>query len=210
MRTWSDIGEVEFDITYNATSSAILNGGLGVFKFGNGPSYEWGLPNCRTEGSVTLGGHEITIDPRNSFTWYDRQWNDGLPENGNWTWFQLHVPNSDTKFSIWAVEDGVAGLANYFATVRLENGTQNFIPVTFVPDYSRQWHSPATGFYYPQDWSLVIGNFATLRVSSPVKNQETVGKSILSSAYEGFVTFSSEINSQYVDGYGIIEILFTS
>ncbi|KAJ4327514.1 hypothetical protein N0V84_002042 [Fusarium piperis] len=210
MRTWSNHGKVKFNIKYNATSSVIVDGGMGLFTFGNGLSYEWGLPSCRTEGSVTLDGHEITIDPSNSFTWYDRQWNDGLPVGGNWTWFQLHLPNSRTKFSIWAIEDEVTKRADYFTTIRLEDGSQNLVPVTFLPDYTRQWHSPASGFYYPQDWTLIVGDYATLRVSSATKNQEIVGNTVFSTAYEGFVTFDGEIDGQYVDGYGVVEVLFTS
>ncbi|KAF5016254.1 hypothetical protein F66182_12124, partial [Fusarium sp. NRRL 66182] len=51
MRTYSKHKDVTFDITYNATSKALIDGGTGLFAFGNGKSYEWGFPNCYTEGT---------------------------------------------------------------------------------------------------------------------------------------------------------------
>jgi hypothetical protein len=210
MRTWSNHGNVTFDVQYNATSGALVDGGVGLFTFGNGLTYEWGLPACQTEGSLTVNGEVITVDPKNSFTWYDRQWNDGVPVGGNWTWFELHVANSRTKISLWAIEDKTTNLADYFATIRLEDGSQNVVPVNFVPDYTRQWHSPATGRDYAQDWSLLVGDYINLRVSSITGDQEIAGDTAFTSAYEGFVTFTGDVSGQDVHGYGAVEVVFLS
>ncbi|KAM0547768.1 hypothetical protein ACHAPJ_010229 [Fusarium lateritium] len=206
MRTWSDLDRVKFDIKFNASSKILVDGGSGLFTFGTGVTYEWGLPSCRTEGSLTIDGEEVIIDPERSLTWYDRQWNNGLPNN--WTWFELHVPGSQTKFSIWAIDNKSKNQNNYFAAIRLGDGSQNLIPVSFSPDYTRRWHSSATGITYAQDWVLVIGDYATLHVSSVVGNQEIPGNTSLSTIYEGFATFKGVVEGKQVEGFGLVEMFF--
>lgn len=208
MRTYSKHKDVTFDITYNATSKALIDGGTGLFAFGNGKSYEWGFPNCYTEGTVTVNGQVVTIDPANSFTWYDRQWNDGFPSNGNWTWFELHIPNTEYKLSIWAIDDKDSWQGCRFATIRTEDGSQNVVSTTFSPDYTRSWYSNATHTLYAQDWTITVGDYGILRVSSVTQDQEIVGHAAFDTAYEGFVTFDGLFDGKNVYGYGVVEVLY--
>ncbi|KIW18315.1 hypothetical protein PV08_02603 [Exophiala spinifera] len=117
MRTYSNHDKVTFDITYNATSPALVDAAVGLFTFGTGVSYEWGLPNCYTEGALLVDGSSVTIDPANSFTWYDRQWNNGIPSTGNWTWFELHIPHTGYRLSVWAVDNAQPYQRLRFATI---------------------------------------------------------------------------------------------
>ncbi|KAJ5727478.1 hypothetical protein N7493_005298 [Penicillium malachiteum] len=208
MRTFSNCDGVKFNMTYNATSMALVDGGTGLFTFGNGESYEWGFPSCYTEGTVTASGKEVVIDPKNSFTWYDRQWNDGLPSNGNWTWFELHILESKSKLSIWAIDDEEPHQRYRFATIRTEDGSQNVVPVTFTPDYTRHWYSNASDTLYALDWTVAIGSFATLRISSITKDQEITGPAGATGGYEGFVTLNGDFNGESVDGFGLVEIAY--
>ncbi|KAK7742063.1 hypothetical protein SLS53_004649 [Cytospora paraplurivora] len=210
LRTYSNHGDVTFDLKYNATSAAIVDAGTGLFTFGSGLSYEWGFPNSYTEGSLTVNGEVITVDPENSFTWYDRQWNNGFPYNGNWTWFELHIPNTEYKLSIWAIDNSSPAQASRFATIRTEDGSQNVVPTTWTPDYTRHWYSNATGTDYPQDWTVTIGDYGALRISSITGRQEVVGKSAFYTAYEGFVTFDGQFEGDNVQGFGVVEVLYGS
>ncbi|KAE8334488.1 Kievitone hydratase [Aspergillus arachidicola] len=210
MRTFSNDDTITFDLTYNATTSAIVDGAVGLFAFGNGFTYEWGLPNCYTEGTINIYGKQLTVDPTKSFTWYDRQWNNGVPTTGNWTWFQLHIPNSRDKLSIWAVDNNDPEQAFRFATIRTEDGSQNVVPSNFTPDYTRQWHSDVTDTLYPLDWTITVGDYGMFRVSSAVDNQEIAGNTAFTTAYEGFVTFTGEYAGEAVDGFGVVEVLFSS
>ncbi|KAJ0268853.1 hypothetical protein Brms1b_007157 [Colletotrichum noveboracense] len=49
----------------------MLNGGGGIIPFGNVPinATEWGIPNGRTAGTITLNNKTISVDTSNSFTW---------------------------------------------------------------------------------------------------------------------------------------------
>ncbi|KUI63024.1 Kievitone hydratase [Cytospora mali] len=208
MRTYSNHGDVTFDFTYNASSAAIVDAGSGLFTFGTGFTYEWGFPNCYTEGSLTINGEVITVDPENSFTWYDRQWNQGFPSTGNWTWFELHIPNTKYKLSIWAIDNTDPAQTVRFATIRTEDGSQNVVPTTWTPDYTRHWYSNATATDYALDWTVTIGDYSSLRISSITKDQEIVGDSAFTTAYEGFVTFDGQFEGNNVQGFGVVEILY--
>ncbi|KAJ5638454.1 hypothetical protein N7528_000844 [Penicillium herquei] len=209
MRTYSTHDKAAFDITYNATSMALVDAATGLFTFGTGTSYEWGLPSCYTEGTLTIGGNTVTIDPNNSFTWYDRQWNGGFPSTGNWTWFELHIPATRYRLSIWAIDNETPYQRYRFATIRTEDGSQNVVPITFSPDFSRYWYSNASDTLYAQHWTVTVGSYASLEISSVTGNQEIVGPTDASSAYEGFVNFHGIFDGDEVEGFGVVEILHT-
>ncbi|PWY82134.1 hypothetical protein BO70DRAFT_352750 [Aspergillus heteromorphus CBS 117.55] len=148
MQTWTSHPNVTFNVTFEATTPALINGGTGSFTYGDGPTHEWALPGCRTTGSLVLDGggggdsggvgrETVTIIPERSVTWYDRQWGRGMPGSGNWTWFGLHfhfggegegegegdasatAPATATKASIWVVDNAEPWRRDRFATVRV-------------------------------------------------------------------------------------------
>ncbi|KAF4922325.1 Kievitone hydratase [Colletotrichum viniferum] len=77
----------------NLTSRVMLNGGGGIIPFGNVPinATEWGIPNGRNAGTITLNNKTISVDTSNSFTWYDRQLSQGAPKNWTWVGNGYHV-----------------------------------------------------------------------------------------------------------------------
>ncbi|PYI18971.1 kievitone hydratase [Aspergillus violaceofuscus CBS 115571] len=207
IRTWSDRDGVTFNVTYEATSQAIFNGAVGQFMYGDGPTHEWALPGCRTTGSLTVGGKEIQIDPSQSVSWYDRQWGEGSPTSGNWTWFELNFDDSTTKASIWMIDNADPYRRDRFATMRLESGEAKFIPVSYTPNYRKTWTSNSTGIEYPLEWTIDLGDEGYLLVKSTVEDQEMAGSSKVETAYEGFVTVAGRLNKGPVTGYGIVEMV---
>ncbi|PWY82125.1 hypothetical protein BO70DRAFT_405343 [Aspergillus heteromorphus CBS 117.55] len=207
MRTWSNNDNTTFDITWNATSVALVDGGTGSFALSSSTSYQWGLPGCRTAGTLTIDETEKTIDPTNSMTWYDRQWGTTGVSSSisalNWTWHELHLPNTADKLSIWAIDDNGSPTAR-FATIRARDGSQYVVPATFTPDYGRTYESSNTGTVYPLDWTVEIGNWGSLRISSVAEDQEVAGSTKAQTIYEGFVTFVGDFNNQAVAGYGLV------
>jgi hypothetical protein len=58
-----------YDLTFEATTSTLLNGGGSGFSWGSALSWKWGLPACRKTGNFSINGQELlTIDPTQSFT----------------------------------------------------------------------------------------------------------------------------------------------
>ncbi|RKK68954.1 Kievitone hydratase [Fusarium oxysporum] len=207
-RAFSKHKDVNFDLTYEATTQALPNAGSGRFQFGPGTTWEWALPSCKTDGHlVKANGAKATIDPKKSFTWYDRQGGDNPQTPGNWTWFQLHVPSTSYKLSIWTIDDEKTGQFNRFATIRGDGEELQVLPVTFKPDYTRTFQSHASSkIVYPLDWDLVVAGFGSFRISSVKADQEMVGTSSLETAYEGFVTYTGRVGGKKFDGFGIVEI----
>ncbi|EAU30913.1 predicted protein [Aspergillus terreus NIH2624] len=210
MRTFSaDSPVLTFDLTYAATSTALVNGGMGLFAFGSGRTYEWGLPNCVTTGSARINGAPLRVDPARSFTWFDRQWIEAAAA-ASWTRFELHVAGSRDRLSVWAIDSGEGGGPGVrFATIRRGDGAQLVVPVGFRADYTRQWYSQASGKLYPLDWVVTVGEVGVFRIASIVGDQEIAGGSAFPTAYEGFVTFDGRFEGQEVGGFGVVEIIFS-
>ncbi|KAF5499778.1 hypothetical protein K4K60_005379 [Colletotrichum sp. SAR11_57] len=193
------------DLEWNLTSRVMLNGGGGIIPFGNVPinATEWGIPNGRTAGTITLDNKTISVDTSNSFTWYDRQLSHGAPKN--WTWFELHFPGSDIKASIWAW-DLVDDESTRFATIRVGNG-YHVLAYELSPDYSNTWTSPNSNLVYPLSWTLTFENGDHLIVNSVRPDQEMYGeKALIDSAYEGFVEATGSFYG-YTEAFGVVELV---
>ncbi|RSL37848.1 hypothetical protein CEP53_015436, partial [Fusarium sp. AF-6] len=136
------------DLKWESTSKAVQNGGGGIFAFGPGPTNatEWGIPAAKTSGTIQLNQSTLSIDPENSFSWYDRQISYGAPKN--WTWFQVNFPGSQIKASIWAYDLGLPSNALYqFATVR-DGDSVKVLAYTLTTDPKKTWTSPQSGLTY--------------------------------------------------------------
>ncbi|EEU38302.1 uncharacterized protein NECHADRAFT_34615 [Fusarium vanettenii 77-13-4] len=197
-----------YDLQFAAKSKVLLNGGNGVITFGLGfvNSTEWAIPSMRTTGTVTLNDRTEAIDPKRSFTWYDRQAGFGAPRN--WTWFQLHFPGSEIKASIWAYDlvDTDTVMTNRFATVRF--GEESHLILAYNLHASDEsWTSPNTNITYPLRWTLEFENGDKLFIASVRPDQEMYGpRAIGDSVYAGFVTAKGRFLGQRV-GYGVVEMI---
>ncbi|KAK1641041.1 hypothetical protein BDP81DRAFT_446012 [Colletotrichum phormii] len=194
MRTWSTVPGTAFDLTFESTSSVLLNGGLGVFKAGN----------ATTRGWLNVNGTRVVVDMAQSLTWYDRQWGGAPP---NWSWFELHLENvngTDVPLSIWVwdEEEGQRGLA----TIR-DGGVQNVVSVASLKTSGRTYTSEASGATYPLDWILSLADGTELSVSSVREDQELYALGGKLPTYEGYVTVTGVYKGcQKVEGYGLIEV----
>ncbi|GLA02832.1 hypothetical protein AnigIFM60653_002402 [Aspergillus niger] len=205
MRSFSNHSTLMYDLTYNATSQVLYNGGLGELTFGNDSCGEWAIPAARTEGILTVRGERLFVDPERSFTWYDRQWGSGVGFK-NYTWFQLHVPNTDIKASIWAIdyESSTARIA----TFRFADGSHQVLPFELSSSSQNMYYSAATNATYPTSWSLNFPGRGHIQVQSIRADQETYNTSSDAvAAYEGFSTFKFNMFGYHADGFGITEIV---
>ena len=206
MRTWSAVSGAEFDLTFELSSPALLNGGLGSFKAGNTTAHEWGVPAGKTKGWFRVDGSKIAVDVERSLTWYDRQWN-GAPTS--WTWFELHIESekhgaSATPYSIWVWGEDTPGGSAGLATIRDAAGVQRVVPVVSMVTSSRTFTSPVTGIVYNLDWTLKLADGTEFCASSVREDQELYGEGGVFPTYEGFATVSGVYNDgQKVKGYGL-------
>lgn len=210
LRTWSEVPGVQFDLDFDLSAPVLLNGGLGVFKPGDGSPdtvYEWSMPAGKTTGWLALNGSKVIVDTEQSLTWYDRQWA-GAPLN--WTWFELHIESGNPKvadipMSIWFWGDYESGIEG-IASVR-DGVTQSVIPVTSLEPSSRSYTSPETGVVYALDWVLKLADGTVLRESTVRADQELSAPGGLFPAYEGYVTVTGIFKGISVcEGYGLVEV----
>ncbi|KAL1622005.1 hypothetical protein SLS56_008949 [Neofusicoccum ribis] len=171
MQTWVSAADYSFNISWDATSTALHNLGSGTFNFGGANNSQWSLPACRTQGTLTIGDTEFTIDPENSHTWYDRQW--GYSKPPTFTWLGLRFPESDISLSVWAI-DYASGTSDHewrFATVRTSLADQ-ILSLNFIPDANSTWTSPSSNNTYPTRWTLEFQNGDSIVVTSARPDQE--------------------------------------
>lgn len=209
MRTWSSVSGAEFDLTFQLSSPALLNGGLGFFPVENSTINEWSVPAGKTTGWLAVDGTKVTVDAQKSLTWYDRQWN-GAPSS--WTWFELHINGRAsgedvTPMSVWTYNttSGSKG----FATIRELEGAQNIESVTSIQPSNRTYTSQASGLLYPLDWILELGDGTIFNISSVRPDKELYGVDGAVPTYEGYVTVEGmHKNGGALKGYGLVEVNF--
>ncbi|KAH6997321.1 hypothetical protein EDB80DRAFT_754894 [Ilyonectria destructans] len=182
----------------------MLNGGGGIIDPGTRPTNatHWGIPSSKTEGSLTVGDEVFKVDPKNSFTRYDRQLSHGTPKN--WTSFHVNFPGTAIKASIWAFDTDTT--SKQFATVRVDE-LIHVLAFTLTPDMTNTWTSPNTNLVYSLAWRLDFDNGDYLKVKSVHAGQEMYGsRHVADSAYEGFVTVSGRFMGQK-KGFGVVELV---
>ncbi|KAH6986570.1 hypothetical protein BKA56DRAFT_312224 [Ilyonectria sp. MPI-CAGE-AT-0026] len=208
IQAWGERPDFGFNLTFEATTQVLVNNGGGTWNWGTGNTTEWALPSCRTTGTLTLDEKVLTIDPANSFTWYDRQFSHGAPL-GNWTWFELNFPKSEIKASIWAIDSNEPSPGNWrFATVRTKTGLE-ILTIDFDSSKDKTWTSPDSNITYPLQWDLKFSNGDYLSISSMRPEQEMYGnRSATDIAYEGGVVAKGSFMGQKT-GFGVVEIVQT-
>jgi hypothetical protein len=167
------------------------------------------MPAGRTVGFLQKGEETIEIDNEKSFTWYDRQWQNGSATN--WTWFELHLikcgdnVSDSQKMSMWFFPSGFDNSTKGFATIRQESGIQTILPATFEPG-NRVWQSPYN-HTYSLEWTVQLVDGTTLSIGTTRDDQELTDPQGIFRTYEGFVNVSGSTRSgESLDGFGLVEI----
>lgn len=209
-----------FNLTWSLdTTPILLNGGLGSLALGASsgafPSVttEWSVPACLTSGSFAYNGTSYSVNPEETFTWYDRQW-DGIPPQ-NWTWFGLHVGaegsnETDTVLSCWAIQQADPAVpARDFCTVRLSGGGMLVQPYTLTALASSEWTSPSSNYTYYTSHTLTWPDGSIMNVTSVLQDQELVAPPEVgvTTSYEGFVNVRGRLDGKAIEGFGVVEMV---
>ncbi|KKK21771.1 hypothetical protein ARAM_001704 [Aspergillus rambellii] len=213
MQTYSTHGAI-FNVTFQFSSPILIDGGTGTFTWGPYQTYEWAMPAGITSGTLVVNGTELTIDPRNSLTWYDRQLVFNVTAHvplQNWTWFEVHIDQpaaaGSRVMSIWIWDYGNQPRAQ-FATIRNSPGVHEVMPLTEFTPGGPTWTSSCSNITYPQSWRVALLDGTTFHIASLRAEQELCDPAApLSPAYEGYMTFTgTEADGKPMEGYGLVEI----
>ncbi|KAK5993805.1 Kievitone hydratase [Cladobotryum mycophilum] len=210
LRTYSKVPGTQFDLTFETSSPALLNGGLGTFQVDGKPAFQWSMPAGKTTGWILVDGKKVDVISDKSQTWYDRQWG-SIPSR--FAWFQVHLSgdkadgSEDEIFSIWTLHDNKVGDRS-FATIRVgTSAQQRVVPVSWKVSSDRTFKSPTSGVTWPLDWSIQIQEGPEFQLSSIRPDQEATG---LLKSYTGFLDVTATYpGGQKVSGYGVVEAIVT-
>lgn len=210
MNTFSQHSVINYNMTFNDSSAILFNGGLGKFTFGGEDCTEWAVPAGITTGTLNVRGQDLTIKPEESFTWYDRQFGDGGLTNGNYTWFQIHLPNSSIRASIWAIDNNANNITtpSRIATFRYPDGSHTVSAFDFLPNMDAPYVSSNTGVTYPTSWILDFPGQGNITIKSIRADQETFNvTSGGPAAYEGFSDVDFNLFGISEKGFGLAEMV---
>ncbi|KAI3527908.1 hypothetical protein CSPX01_16627 [Colletotrichum filicis] len=199
LNTWGKYDTYAFNLTFDASSPVILNGGVGRYRWGTGTTTQWSLPSCRTQGSFTINGTTLEVDPTRSLTWYDRQHGVGGPNN--FTWFGLNF-SGGIRASIWYSDTAEPSQQLRFATIRAGDGL-HLVRFKMTPGNATTWTSPVTNTTYAQDWKLYFDNGDFLTIKSIRQDQEK--GSGAARFYSGIVEAGGSLFGQE-KGFGFVDI----
>lgn len=210
IRIWSSREGVEFDLTFKFSSPVLLNGALASYLVGGAIGYEWSLPKGITEGWLKVGNETIHAVPKQSSTWYDRQW---ASLQDSFQWFMLQFEDSHwlriDVMSIWDWTDAVNG-PKKFATIRdPKTGRDSVVPMTLIPSKTNVWTSPKTGISYPSEWLVLIEDFEIL-ITTPRPDQvfETEPGTGFPSQFSGYVdAVAKKSGKASVRGWGASDVM---
>ncbi|KAL4999456.1 Hydroxyneurosporene synthase-domain-containing protein [Aspergillus recurvatus] len=160
------------------------------------------------------------IDPSTSFSWYDRSWGRlGFP-NGNYTWFNLYLDDSELILAAYLIDESPTSASSARTQTymrsrsihirpRRNSSALSIEPVdVFEPDVSPDtvWTSPRSGLLYPQHWELGVEGSGLLNIRSVLRDQEMSGRGQDGEAYLGFVACEGVFDGVPVTGYGGVEV----
>lgn len=210
IRTYSSLGDIEFDLTFNFTSPVLLNAALGSYLVGGEIGYEWSLPKGATQGWLKVNGECIDIIPGKSLSWYDRQWG-SLQDSFQWIMIQLEESDwlDISVLVVWEWKDIVNG-GKEFATIRSSaTGRDSVVPLTVTESSTNVWVSKKTGLIYPQEWVVVLDDIEIL-VKSPRPDQifEADRGTGFPSQFSGYVdVVASKPGHAPVKGFGAVDLM---
>ncbi|KAL4964287.1 uncharacterized protein BDV14DRAFT_209428 [Aspergillus stella-maris] len=203
MRIFSHHPGTEFDIDLDFQGPVLLNAGLGSWRWGGGIQHQVSLPEARPRGTFVVDNITLTIDPRHSVTWYDRQWGPTQPDH--FTWFGLYLTDktgTESYISIWDWEDEINGNKT-FVTMLDQDGANTALPVLdFQRSTDNVFHSKATGVTYVLQHNITLADGSELIVTAAQPDQEYVMDGTTVGFYSGYV----EVSGDYM-GHGAMDIM---
>ncbi|KAL6237471.1 hypothetical protein BDW75DRAFT_238259 [Aspergillus navahoensis] len=235
---------VALDLLVHATSTALYYGGTGAWMFVDAPVYNFAFPAAMTTGWLRIFSSDSSstaekadpgpdpdpdtalqlIDPSASFSWYDRIWGRLGLRDGNSTWFNLYLDDSELILVTYMIDEGSTSASStptqtptrsrsIHIRPRRNSSALSLEPVdVFEPDLSPDavWTSPHSGLVYPQHWKLGIEGRGLLSIRSVLGDQEVFDPGRGGASYFGFVTCEGVFDGVPVTGYGGVEIRFGS
>lgn len=160
---------------------------------------------------MTARGKKLAVDLERSLTWYNRQWsvdNSSLaPVSGssNYTWFQVNLPKSGLRASIWAIDYTETGEEHRVAKFKYKDGARLVLLYDLVPYPKSVYVSPRTGLSYATKYMLNFPGRGSVKVTTIRADQEVLERDY--GIWEGFAEFKMNVLCFREKGFGVLETI---
>src|SRR5579875_77665 len=199
------------DFTLTPLKPPIINGQNGVSRKGPAKgqtSYYISLTRLKTAGTLSLNNRAYRVE---GFSWMDHEFFTEPPDASltGWDWFSIQLTN-DTELMFYRLRLKGGRASSYSSGTYVDaQGRSHFLSFRdFSVTPGATWSSPRTHACYPIQWRITVPSLRLdLKLTTPLNNQELVGRNALSPTYwEGAVRLSGKEAGSKVHGAGYLEM----
>jgi predicted secreted hydrolase len=131
------------------------------------------------------------------------------PTLSGWDWFSIQLDNNQ-ELMIYRLRQKSGEPDPYSSGTYVDaKGVAHFLKSSeFSLTPAANWRSPLSGAAYPLSWQISVPSLGlSLTETTTLKNQELIGKTLISPTYwEGAVTYSGIMQARPVHGLGYLEM----
>lgn len=147
------------DLAIRATQPPLLQGEHGFSQKApdpNSASYYYSQPQLQTSGQIRIGGRTYQV---RGTAWLDHEWSNAYVDAGTqgWDWLGLNLDDGGALmvFRMRAPD----GSQRWASATRSDTNShaRTFSPADIEWSSLRCWRSPRTGYEYPVEWQIRVG-----------------------------------------------------
>ena len=204
-------GDFAFALTLTTVKPPVINGRNGVSQKGpakGDASHYISLTRLKTAGTMRI--HDRTYQVA-GVSWMDHEFFTEAhdPSLTGWDWFSVQLDN-DTELMLYRLRLKDGRPSPYSSGTYVDaQGRSHFLSARdFSVTPGATWSSLRTQAHYPIQWRITVPSLQLdLRLTTPLNDQELVGRNALSPTYwEGAVRLNGEEAGEKIQGFGYLEM----
>jgi predicted secreted hydrolase len=189
----------------------VINGQNGISQKGPQPgavSHYISFTRLSASGTLNWHGTKFNLD---GLAWMDHEFftQPSNPTLSGWDWFSIQLDNNQ-ELMIYRLRQKSGEPDPYSSGTYVDaKGVAHFLKSSeFSLTPAANWRSALSGATYPLSWEISVPSLGlSLTETTTLKNQELIGKSLISPTYwEGAVTYSGIMQARPVHGLGYLEM----
>ena len=200
-----------FALSLRSEKPPVIHGDNGVSQKAEGAgraSHYISLTRLLTEGTITLDGHQSTVE---GLSWMDHEFftHQLDPSQSGWDWFSLQFDDG-SEVMLFRLRRKDGAIDRYSAGTYIDSrGRASHLAVNdFSLTPGKTWLSPETGGRYPIEWTIrVIPLGIDLGLRTRLPKQEMTGETRAAPSYwEGAIECSGTKGGRSAKATGYLEM----
>lgn len=207
-RYQAHIATAAFDLNlqFDSTQPLLRQGQEGLSRKGPEPSqssYYYSQPQLTVQGSLTVGGKRMSVDPNTGRAWMDHEWSESLlhPEAVGWDWIGMNLTDGSalTAFRLRRADGSAVWAGGSLRAAGKPTRVFGATEVFFTAE--RVWISAASSARYPVQWRVQTPS-GIFKVNALLDNQELDSSSSTGAIYwEGLSELQNAAGQTVGKGY---------